>query len=396
MPTPFDELLARLWILVGQPGVKSTQDTADAKAVLDQLAQIAKNTTNRLERSERRLRTLVESIPIGLLVTSQTGTIEVTNKGGLALLGCKIEDVVNRSLADIFTTDGGATLAPEDGSSKPKEATAKKPSGGTFQTEMVIRSFDDESGGHWLVLFQDISARLELEQTKEEFLSMLTHDLRTPLTSIQAYVAMIQDGHYDRDLDGMKSRAGGVSEDAARLIDIITTLLDVYKLEEGRLDMFFDIVPAATITKRSIQSVLSSAQQRKISIDCASVDRALHVNADEHYVVQVIVNLLSNAIRFSESGETVTIKVDAEENLIKFSVIDTGPGISDELKPRLFNRFEQAKIFDDRVKGGTGLGLAFARAIVEQHGGTIGVESPSLSVQNCGSTFWFTLPRVQI
>lgn len=391
MQTPFDDLLARLWIMASKPGERSTKDINEAKNAFDQLAQVLKNTTNRLERSERRLRTLVESIPIGLLVTSQEGRIEVTNKGGLALLSCKIDDIVGRQLSEVFTANGGATLEPDEGNTQSKEAIANRPNGSHFESEMVVRSFDDESGGHWLVLFQDVSARQELERTKEEFVSMLTHDLRTPLTSIQAYVSMIKDGIYDSDVSAMKQRAGDVGEDADRLIEIISTLLDVYKLEAGRLEMFFDIVPVATIIKRSIRSVSSTAQQRKIAIEVPSIDKSLHVNADENYIIQVLVNLLSNAIKFSDEGTSVLVCVEPDGEQVKFTVSDNGPGVDSELMPRLFNRFEQAKSTDGRTKGGSGLGLAFSRAIVEQHGGTIGVDSVGK-----GSNFWFTLKRRRI
>lgn len=389
MPTPFDDLLARLWILVSKPGERTAKDSSDIKNLFDQLSQVLKNTTSRLERSERRLRTLVESIPIGLLVTSQAGTIEVCNKGGIAMLNCKIEDLVGRQLSDVFTASGGLDLFRDTAAAK--EAIANQPGGGKFQSEIVVRSFDDEGGAHWLVLFQDVSARHALEQMKEEFVSMLTHDLRTPLTSIQAYVGMIEDGVYDGDFGGMKQRAGDVGADTERLIEIVSTLLDVYKHEAGRLEMFFDIVPVATIVKRSIQSVSSIAQTRGISISSPTIDRALHAKVDENYIVQVLVNLLSNAIKFSHEADTVSIFVEPGESEIKIAVSDNGPGISEDLKSRLFNRFEQAKSTDDRTKGGTGLGLAFARAIVEQHGGSIGVES-----SGGGSTFWFTLLRQQI
>lgn len=392
MQTPFDELLARLWISVNKSGDRDAKDSNELKSLFDQVAQVLKNTTTRLDRSERRLRTLVESMPIGLLVTSQTGKIEVCNKGGVLLFDCEISQLVGRQLADVFTCDGGLTLSCDSESTAAKEAAAHKPGGGKFEAEVVVRPFDDETGGHWLVLFQDVSARQELAQMKEEFVSMLTHDLRTPLTSIQAYVGMIEDGVYDSDLSGLKARAGDVGDDAERLIEIVSTLLDVYKHEAGRLEMFFDIVPVATIIKRSIQSVSSIALNRGVSIESPTVDRALHVTVDENYFVQVLVNLLSNAVKFSSKGDVVTIGVEASESNIKITVSDDGPGISEELRPRLFNRFEQAKVKDERLQGGTGLGLAFARAIVEQHGGAIGVESEG----GRGSQFWVTLARQQI
>jgi signal transduction histidine kinase len=171
---------------------------------------------------------------------------------------------------------------------------------------------------------------------------------------------------------------------------MINSLLDIDKLEAGKLDMFFDIVPSRDIVQASYQSVMSLAEQRRINVFVPHIDRKVHVRADKDFVVQVLVNLLSNAIKFSPKDSIVKIECQADDDFVKLSVSDQGPGIPDEFRKRMFNRFEQAQMSDARVKGGSGLGLASARAIVEQHGGKIGVDS----TEGQGSTFWFTLPRV--
>jgi signal transduction histidine kinase len=226
---------------------------------------------------------------------------------------------------------------------------------------------------------------------REDFVSMLSHDLRTPITSIQAFMTMLAEGLYDENLSGMKKKATNIERESDRLVGIINALLNVYKMEAGKLELFIDIVPCISIVDRSLQSVTGLTEKKKITItvDSKGISESdTHVRVDADYAVQVLVNLLSNSIKFSPPAEVIKITLETLDPFVKFSVTDRGPGIPAEFKTRLFNRFEQARISDARVKGGTGLGLAFARTIIDQCGGEIGVESE----EGQGSTFWFTLP----
>jgi signal transduction histidine kinase len=198
-------------------------------------------------------------------------------------------------------------------------------------------------------------------------------------------------GTYSNNYQGAVRMAGKVEASAKRLINMINGLLDMQKMEAGRLNMFLDVVDCSEIVDHCVDSLETLAQTSQITLT-PFMGGDVQVLADRDYVIQVLVNLISNAIKFSPPGKSVDIRVEPNEKMVTIKVIDQGPGIGEEFRKRMFNRFEQAHISDQRVKGGTGLGLAIAKAIIEQHGGEIGVDSE----EGFGSTFWFTLQRVQV
>jgi len=217
----------------------------------------------------------------------------------------------------------------------------------------------------------------------------MTHDLRTPLTSIKCFFELIVEGVYDARPDELRKRSKSIGNDTGRLINMITSMLNLHKLESGRLQLSVELVEVRSLISQSVESVLSYAESRSVTLEVRQSAESLVVSADESYTVQVLVNLLSNAIKFSPKGSTVTVLADANREYVRLMVSDKGRGIPKEFQSRLFNRFEQARLSDSRVEGGSGLGLAISKAIVEEQGGTIGVESEP----GHGCNFWFTMRR---
>ncbi len=240
----------------------------------------------------------------------------------------------------------------------------------------------------------DSSKRIALDHMKSEFLAMLVNDFKTPLTSLRLYLELVASGRYDEEPELGKQKAAALERETHRLLDLVNNLLDAEKLESGSLNMFFEVVSCALIVNKSLPHIESMAAYKGIALNILEFDPMLHVKADTHYASQVLVTLMSNAIKFSPAGSHITIAVQplSDNSSVRFLVKDTGEGISDDLKKRIFNRVEQAQISDARVKGGSGLGLSIARAIVTQHGGDIDFESE----HGKGTTFWFTLPRVLV
>jgi signal transduction histidine kinase len=170
---------------------------------------------------------------------------------------------------------------------------------------------------------------------------------------------------------------------------MVSSLLNLHKLEAGRLMLVPEVMPLDAVITPSVDSVASYAAVRAIELVVELTGNDLLVSADSAYTVQVMVNLLSNAIKFSPKGSKVEIAVVVTKDFVKVEVRDHGRGIPKEVQGRLFNRFEQAHLTDARVEGGSGLGLAISKAIIEEQGGTIGVESEP----GQGCVFWFTLIR---
>jgi PAS domain S-box-containing protein len=234
----------------------------------------------------------------------------------------------------------------------------------------------------------DISDRKEVEQMKQDFVAMVSHELRTPLTSLQATLTFLLEGLYGQLSESGQKRVKGAESGIARLINLINDLLDIEKMEAGKLSMKFADVNLAEVIERSVEAVQGFAEQQQVTLGIEKQD--VQVRADADRMVQVLVNLLSNAIKFSEDGGRVEIKISDHNESLEVQVIDHGVGIPEGYERTIFDKYGQAHAPAGKRRRGTGLGLPICKAIVEQHGGTIGVTS----TEGGGSTFWFRLPHV--
>jgi signal transduction histidine kinase len=219
----------------------------------------------------------------------------------------------------------------------------------------------------------------------EHFYAILVHELRTPITSIRGSLILIQNGI----AKGREPELLNVSlSETERMLKLINELLDLNKIEEGKCELQFAAVQPDQLVSRTINAMEGMATDLKIDL-IQSVNTANTIVCDENKIIQTLANLVSNAMKFAP-GSQVAITVDENSFGTRFSVIDRGPGISSDQREKLFHKFQQLEAKSSLYKG-SGLGLSIAKAIVEQHGGNIGVESTLGS----GSTFWFDLPAKQ-
>lgn len=222
-------------------------------------------------------------------------------------------------------------------------------------------------------------------QAKKEMVAMVSHDLRTPLTSVQGSLTLLSAGVYGGLSDRAMKEVTIAENNTSRLINLINDLLDVERMEAGRLEMTIRQTFVSQILEQTSASLESFAKQNNIELDLP--ETGLSLNADGERLVQVLINLVSNAIKFSPPNSTVTVTVEKLSDCVEFRVIDQGRGIPPEFIDSVFERFQQVKKSDAGRKG-TGLGLAICKAIIDGHGGTIGVTSRV----GKGSTFWFRIP----
>lgn len=237
---------------------------------------------------------------------------------------------------------------------------------------------------------RDVTERKKIDQLKRDFIAMVSHDLRTPLTSIQMVHSLLEAGAYgDLSESGHESIATA-EENVSRLIALVNGLLDLDKIESGNLDLDVEEFNIDDAIKAALTAVAGVAERFEVTVRRAqeSEPEPIVISADRERIVQVLINLMSNACKFSKPGSEVSISVDKEPEQIKISVVDSGRGVPKHLRETIFERFKQVDRTDAKKKGGTGLGLAICRAIVERHGGTIGCDSE----EGNGSTFWFTIP----
>ena len=228
------------------------------------------------------------------------------------------------------------------------------------------------------------------EQSRKELIGMLGHDIRNLANSVVAFMQLVRMGQLEpgrREFDELlRLSESNISE----LLRMVNALLDVYKMEEGKLEAMPQVIGLATLAERSIAQVVPEALAKAIEVD-AGLRPEVSVFVDDGLIVRVLTNLLANAVKHTPSGGKVRVESapdDSLERSVVVRVVDTGPGISEEDAPHIFDRFYQGA---GRSRGGTGLGLAFCKLAVELHGGTISVANPGKP----GAIVQFTLPAAQ-
>jgi signal transduction histidine kinase len=240
-------------------------------------------------------------------------------------------------------------------------------------------------------LFREIAQKSrELEiasQHKSQFLANMSHELRTPLNAILGYTELIADGIYGEVPDKLSEVLERVQGSGRHLLGLINDVLDLSKIEAGQLVLAANDYSFHDIVQTVISGVESLAAEKHLKLNTRLASDLPVGRGDERRITQVLMNLVGNAIKFTDAGE-VTVSVGAPNGTFIASVTDTGPGIPAEEQQRIFEEFQQVDSSSTRKKGGTGLGLAIAKRIVELHGGRIWVES----VVGRGATFSFSLP----
>jgi len=237
----------------------------------------------------------------------------------------------------------------------------------------------------------------QAERHKQQLLQTVSHDLRSPLSSVRGILTLLSAGAMGPLPEKALNKVKIAEADVERLIKLITDLLDLEKIAEGKSVLEVSSVPVKRLVERAVNSIVSLAEEKGINIS-RTID-PVNVLGDEDRLVQVIVNLLSNAIKFSPDGGEIEIEAEAleagassageaERSVIEITVSDRGRGVPEELRSKIFERFEQVKKTDATESGGSGLGLAICKSIVELHGGSLGVRDNS----GGGSVFWLRIP----
>ncbi len=232
---------------------------------------------------------------------------------------------------------------------------------------------------------------LRAYEVKTKFLSTVSHELRTPLTSIKASLDLINMGLVGPLPDKMASVLQNAGKNSKRLSDLINDLLDVQKIEAGEMVYHFGPLSSRALVLESIEANRGLADQLGIGLTSQFPDADAYLNGDESRLMQVMANLLSNALKFSQAGGTVAISVQSAKNKVRISVKDCGVGISQDSRELVFGKFTQVDSSDQRRVGGTGLGMHITKQIVERHDGIIDY----IGEVGKGTTFFVEFPEVR-
>ncbi|MDH5361122.1 MAG: ATP-binding protein, partial [Gammaproteobacteria bacterium] len=248
-----------------------------------------------------------------------------------------------------------------------------------------LKQIENEWKNQQLVHDRDIA--LKSGKIKDEFISIVSHELRTPLTSIIAAQSLLENiytkkSEQEHDLFEMATR------NSERLLAVINDLLDMEKIHSDAFRLHKQAISLSSAIQTSIHSNTPLATSYSVTLGFEQGDSSCTVIADESRIIQVLTNLVSNAIKHAPAKSTVQIHCYRTADIVEVSVRDLGVGIPSEYTERIFDRFTQVDSSSCRKTGGTGLGLAISKTIIEQHGGKIGFRDN----QPCGSIFYFTLP----
>jgi PAS domain S-box-containing protein len=347
-----------------------------------------KQAAEALRQSEEQNRALLDAIPDLMLRIGSDGQFLDYHPGKAEAQSAPREWVVGRTLWDHFSTERASLFlqcvqrAIATGELQTLEFRFQAGDRILEREARFVRCGEREA----LVLVRDITERKKVERLKNEFVSTVSHELRTPLTSIRGSLGLLRGG-VAGTLPAEAERLIEIAfKNSERLVRLINDILDIEKIESGALAFDRRPLDLAHLVENAVEALGGFAAELGVRLVVAPSVRPAIVLADHDRLMQVMANLLSNAAKFSPPGGEVVVDVTAVLGGFRVAVRDHGPGIPEDFRDRVFERFAQADASDRRQKGGTGLGLSICKAIVERHGGTIGFESSS-----CGTTFWFEL-----
>jgi PAS domain S-box-containing protein len=346
-----------------------------------------------LAASEERFREVLENANDLIQSVAADGRFQYVNRAWREALGYGEGEVARLTIADVLAADSLAayrevvrrSMAGEEAGRV--EATFLTRSGGQIPVEGSLNC--RVAGGRLVAIrgiFRDISERKAIDRMKQEFLSTISHDLKTPLTSIIAALGLLEGTAAGPERTA--ELLGVANRNSNRLLRLINDLLDLQKVAAGKMTFRSDEVPVAPLLAEAAEGIAAFAQASGVELEIGEVAAGLGVRADRDRLMQVMNNLLSNAIKFSPQGGAVNLGAARSDGRVVLSVADRGPGIPEGFRHQLFDQFSQADVSASYRLGGAGLGLSIVKALVEGMKGGVSFES----AEGEGTTFYVSLP----
>ena len=362
-----------------------TREIGELGRAFNAMTSELRRLVSEIQQSRSRLEAVLTSLTDGVVITDGEGVVVQLNRAAASMLTTDPHEAVGQPfvlvsrdhelanlLRSALTTQSPLTSTVEHGLARRMlEASAQ-----------VVTRGQERLG---LVVLRDVTDLRRLEAMRREFVANVSHELRTPLASIKVLVETLEAGAVDDPMVASEFLARIIGE-VDRLAALVDELLDLARLESGRVQLRLEVLEPKNLLERAVQRLLPQTERAGLRLVLEVPPDSPAVRVDRARVEQVLLNLIHNAVKFTPAGGTILVSATASEGMLRVQVVDTGIGIPKEEQPRLFERFYKA----DRARrsDGTGLGLAIAKHIVQALGGTISVESEP----NQGATFTFTLP----
>lgn len=363
--------------------IETGGEVAELAHSFNEMTSKLKELVDTISGDKARLETILNNMADGVIMTDIEGNILLANRAVKKLF--QIKDAVNKPLIEAVRdheADELLKLCLQDKDVKDvqyESSTSKK-----FLRAIAVPITNYKPSGV-LILFQDLTDIRNMQTTRRELIGNISHEFRTPLASIKAMVETLQDGAVD-NRKAAKDFLTKIASEVDRLAQMVAELTELTRIETGKAELRLETVNLNQLIEEVIKQLSTQVERQQLSIK-QELDSALPlVQADIERIRQVIVNLTHNAIKFTSPGGNITIASRSGDNSVTVEVTDTGVGISRGDLPHVFERFYKA----DRARsgGGTGMGLAIAKHVIEAHGGSIRVQSE----EGKGSTFSFELP----
>lgn len=358
---------------------------------------LLKKQVTELAAQAYRTQIILDNVLDGIVTVDKQGRLNSVNRAAERMFDLPQQKMLEQHISMLFAQPFRSQfahfpLSEHVSSSEPTqrdglEINGSKRNGEQFPMEFFVTEISYHGDPLYICVLRDITERRRIEKMKGEFVSTVSHELRTPLTAISGAISLLQGGIMGEINEESARMLTMAKKNTERLHQLINDLLDMEKIAAGKIDLDIQAHPVRALLEQSLHDNQSYAEQYQVNyhmVECPDVELMM----DSHRFLQVMANLLSNAAKFSHTGEIVEVRLELLANSARIEVLDKGRGIPEEFNQRIFQKFSQADASDTREKGGTGLGLAITKDLIEMMGGRIGYTS----TLGEGSCFYFELP----
>lgn len=390
-----NDLLGLINIASSKPGLYDRNEAEVLYTITNQAAVAVSQLQSLLDNEKGKLLNIIASMTDGVMMVDLENQLEVYNPAVVDLLQLPVGKPV--TIFDVMNSLAGKVdlrTKIEESLSNGLPLEVKDVYLHDRALEITISPVRDQKGEHRgaAIILHDVTSTKSLDKLRQEFTAMMVHELRAPLTAVrwssEGLLKNLEGAKAHLEAAKLKDSITNIDLAATNMLDLVNDLLDVAKIEAGKFDLNIQEYDLADIIKNAITTFTPEAQAKHLPLNFISPG-SIKVNCDQVRIAQVLNNLISNAIKYTDSGQIdINLIKDGSKNRVIVEVKDTGIGVSREDLAVLFSKFKQLQGYD-RSRKGTGLGLVVSKGIIEAHGGKIWAESAG---ENLGSAFSFSLP----
>lgn len=367
------------------PSKSRKDEIGQLERAFHKMAALINSRFAELNTERMHLDTILNHMNDGIVIINNEGNVERINLAAQTMFNTTAQEAINRSAVEVLRQVQLIELWKACISTGKQQVTTVETSPDRSFLQGIATPITWAENSNIMLIFQDLTRIHQLELVRKEFVSNVSHELRTPLSSLKALTETLQDSIVDEPQLSQKF-LNHMDQELDNLIQLVNELLELSRLESGKVPLDRQRISPTVLLQAAEDRMKMQAERNGLKINMIVSEDLPDVIADFSRIEQVFTNLIHNAIKFTPPGGMISLSAREEENQVVFIIQDTGIGITEEMLPRIFERFYKAD--RSRASTGTGLGLSISKHMIESHGGKIWAESE----ENNGSTFYFTLP----